>query len=189
MFLTQYPARHHLAPYTDNHTSLGHRRLSIIDLRTHGRQPMASPDNAIQIVFNGEIYNFQELRQTLTAKGYTFRTKTDTEVLLQAYQHFGHNMLKHLNGMFAFCIYDSHDQSYFLARDRVGIKPLYYTNLQLDSLSHLIFASEIKAILACPKVSREIDPQSLHQYIGYEFTSAPPAPSLSISTNSRLPPT
>ena len=115
--------------YSDGFCALGHRRLSIIDLSSNGHQPFISDDNRFVMTYNGEIYNYIELREELISLGWTFRTKTDTEVLLKAYQQFGENCLSKFNGMFAFAIYDKKKHSLFLARDRVGIKPLYYTQL------------------------------------------------------------
>ncbi|WP_432799824.1 asparagine synthase (glutamine-hydrolyzing) [Poriferisphaera sp. WC338] len=171
--LLQHRGPDDVGSYVDNHISLGHRRLSVIDLRAHGRQPMSSIDDDIVVAYNGEIYNFRELREKLTALGHQFQTSTDTEVIIHSYREYGPDLLTHLNGMFAFCIYDRRDQSFFIARDRIGIKPLYYSILQLDGQTHLAFASEMKALLACDQISRDINPQSLYQYIGYEFTSAP----------------
>ena len=155
--------------YTDDSISLGSRRLSVIDLRENGRMPMANQDASIWLTYNGEIYNFQELRDELRAKGHTFQSRTDTEVIVHAYEEYGMGCLDKLNGMFAFALWDRNKGELFLARDRIGIKPLYY----YFNKSKLVFASEIKSILEDPEVEREIDPQSLYQYIGYEFVPAP----------------
>jgi len=155
--------------YTDDFVSLGHRRLSILDLSEHGRQPMSNPENSIWITYNGEIYNFKELRGILERKGYHFRSGTDTEVILYSYQEYGSACVQMLNGMFAFAIWDKNKQELFLARDRLGIKPLYY---YLHN-GKIIFASEIKAILEAEEVSREINLQALYNYVGYEFIPAP----------------
>ena len=128
--------------YQDNICALGHRRLSIIDLSDKGHQPFSSEDQRYQLVYNGEIYNYIELREELKNIGWTFITKTDTEVLLKAYQQYGSECLNKFNGMFAFVIYDSKHKSLFFARDRVGIKPLYY----LDQNDIFCFSSEIKAL-------------------------------------------
>ncbi|MDQ7052799.1 MAG: hypothetical protein Q9P14_07890 [candidate division KSB1 bacterium] len=111
--------------FVHDNVALGMRRLSIIDLQT-GRQPIANEDKSIWIVYNGEIYNFPELRQELEAKGHRFRTKTDTETIVHAYEEWGAECPNHFNGMFAFAIWDDRRKQLFLARDRIGIKPLYY---------------------------------------------------------------
>jgi len=135
--------------FVDDKCVLGHRRLAIIDLSDNGKQPFASDDGRFQLVYNGEIYNYLELREELRILGWKFRTQTDTEVLLKAYQQYGKACLPTLNGMFAFVIYDQKDQTLFAARDRVGIKPLYYVK-QKDKI---YFASEIKAFRAVPGLS------------------------------------
>ncbi|MDP2318103.1 MAG: asparagine synthase (glutamine-hydrolyzing) [Acidobacteriota bacterium] len=141
---------------------LGMRRLSVIDLAT-GHQPMASPDGAIQVVFNGEIYNFKDVRRELEALGHAFTTHSDTEVIVHGYQQWGESVLDRLNGMFAIAIWDGRDQSLRLVRDRLGVKPLYY----YADASRLIFASEIKAILQHPDVAREVEPRGLLNYFAY----------------------
>ena len=155
--------------YTDERISLGHRRLSILDLSRLGQQPMSNRDGSVWISYNGEIYNFQELRKALEGKGHRFRSQTDTEVILAAYEEYGLDCLQQLNGMFAFALWDKNKQELILARDRLGIKPLYYYLKQ----GKLVFASELKAILEVPDVKREINPQALYHYIGYEFVPAP----------------
>ena len=155
--------------YSGAGVSLGHRRLSIIDLSEHGRQPMGNEDGAVWIVFNGEIYNFQELRDDLVKKGHRFRSRCDTEVIVHGYEEYGADVLQRLRGMFAFALWDARQRSLFLARDRIGIKPLYYYHRD----GRFIFGSEIKAILACPAVSRELNPQALYDYVGFEFVPAP----------------
>jgi asparagine synthase (glutamine-hydrolysing) len=130
--------------WTDGPIGLGHRRLAIIDLSETGRQPMTTADGRFTITFNGEIYNFLELREELEKKGYTFRTRTDTEVILRLWQEHGEGLLEHLNGMFAFAIWDLAAKKLFLARDRLGIKPLYY---QVTD-EGIAFASEVKALFA-----------------------------------------
>lgn len=134
--------------------SFGHRRLSIIDLDTRANQPMSADDGRQVIVFNGEIYNFQELRRTLEGKGETFTTHSDTEVLLKLYRHEGESMLSQLRGMFAFAIWDRQTRSIFVARDPYGIKPLYLTRCKQGWL----FASQVKALLASGCVDRALDP-------------------------------
>ncbi len=155
--------------YTDTGVSLGHRRLSIIDLSEHGRQPMSNEDGTVWVTYNGEIYNFPELRRTLEAKGHVFRSRTDTEVIVHAYEEYGPDCVKRFNGMFAFAIWDHHRRELVLARDRIGIKPLYYHWMH----GKLVFASEIKAILQAPEVERDINTQALYHYMGYEFVPAP----------------
>jgi asparagine synthase (glutamine-hydrolysing) len=144
--------------YLDGPVGLGNARLSIIDLST-GQQPIASEDRNLWIVFNGEIFNYIELRPELEARGHQFTTSSDTEVLLHAYEEFGPECLERLNGQFAFAIWNQREQTLFLARDRLGVRPLFYTLSQGD----LIFGSEIKAILADRRVRAEIDPAVLDQ--------------------------
>src|SRR3974390_1857237 len=127
--------------YISGPVGLGFRRLSIIDL-ARGHQPVPNEDGTIQIIFNGEIYNFQELRAFLESKGHIFRTQSDTEVIVHLYEELGPRCVEKLRGMFAFAIWDENTKTLFLARDRVGIKPLYYHL----SRASLVFASEIKAI-------------------------------------------
>jgi asparagine synthase (glutamine-hydrolysing) len=167
--------------YTDSSISLGHRRLSILDLSEHGLQPMSNQDKTIWISFNGEIYNFKEIRRTLEDKGFVFHSHTDTEVILYAYEAYGMDCLELFNGMFAFAIWDQRKQELILARDRLGIKPLYY----YSQGGKLIFSSEIKAIIQAPQVSREINPQALYHYVGYEFV---PAPETIFKNINKLPP-
>ncbi|MCP4110328.1 MAG: asparagine synthase (glutamine-hydrolyzing) [Desulfobacteraceae bacterium] len=152
--------------FSDTVCVLGHRRLAIIDLSEHGHQPFVSDDGRYWLVYNGEIYNYIELRDELRQFGWQFKTKTDTEVLLKAYQHFGKACLPKLNGMFAFAIYDSAEQSLFLVRDRFGIKPLYYAIA--DSV--LYFASEIKALCSVPNLKLSIKYQSLFDYLVFNRT-------------------
>lgn len=149
--------------------SLGHRRLSIIDLTELGRQPMCNEDGTIQLVYNGEIYNHEELREDLIAKGHVFRSKTDSEVIIHAYEEYGVDCLQLFNGMFAFAIWDFSKKRLFMARDRIGIKPLYYYFKD----GHFVFGSEIKSILEDPRVPRSLNNQGLYGYIGFEFIAAP----------------
>lgn len=144
---------------------LGHRRLSIIDLSTAGAQPMCNEDATVWIVFNGEIYNFQELRAGLIQRGHTFRSATDTEVIVHLYEEHGVECLQHLRGMFAFAIWDARERVLFLARDRVGIKPLYYCQTE----NALIFGSEIKALLVDPEVKREVDLQAVDRFLTFLY--------------------
>src|SRR5205823_4692033 len=137
-------------------------RLSIIDLST-GQQPISNEDETLWIVFNGEIFNFVELRPDLERRGHRFTTNTDTEVLLHLYEEFGTDCLQRLNGQFAFAIWDARRRRLFLGRDRLGIRPLFYTQVN----GSLLFASEAKALLASPGVARDIDPVTLDQIFTY----------------------
>ncbi len=154
--------------YLDGNVGLASRRLSIIDL-AEGHQPMANEDGSVWVVFNGEIYNFKDVRHFLQARGHTFRTNSDTEVILHAYEEEGLDCLDRFNGMFAFALYDKNARQLFIARDRIGVKPLHYI---WDS-QRFMFASEIKALLRDPSVSRELDPLSLSKYLTYEYVPAP----------------
>lgn len=150
--------------YVEDQIGLGFRRLSIIDLQS-GHQPLSNEDGTIWIVFNGEIYNYQELREFLLSKGHVFKTKTDTEVIVHLYEELGPECLKKLRGMFGLAIWDGNSKTLFLARDRVGIKPLYYC---LTDKS-LVFASEIKAILADSSVKREIAPEFIDRFLTFLY--------------------
>jgi asparagine synthase (glutamine-hydrolysing) len=166
--------------FLDHGIGMAIRRLSIIDT-AGGHQPIANEDETIQIIFNGEIYNYQELRKTLQERGHRFRTQSDTEVIVHLYEDHGSDCVHHLDGMFAFAIYDSlpnaesRDKAHpskgglYLARDRLGKKPLYYANLG----GTLIFASELKPILQDPRVSREIDYEALYHYLSLLMVPAP----------------
>lgn len=150
--------------YTDSFIGFGHRRLAIIDLSPAGHQPMLTENGQFVITYNGEIYNFQELRTELESLGHRFRSKTDTEVVLHAYVEWGASCLDRFNGMFAFAIWDKTKQELFLARDRYGIKPLYYT-FQGNAF---LFASEQKAILTHPDIKREVDTEALLEYFTFQ---------------------
>src|SRR5580698_906875 len=150
--------------YVAGPVGFGFRRLSIIDLAT-GHQPISNEDGTVWIVFNGEIYNYQELRAFLQGKGHVFKTQTDTEVIVHLYEEFGEDCVEKLRGMFAFAIWDERKESLFLARDRVGIKPLYYWH----SGKALVFASEIKAILADPQVQPEVVPGMIDRFLTFYF--------------------
>jgi len=145
---------------------LGHRRLSIIDLSDAGRQPMSNEHGTIWITYNGEIYNYSSLRNDLIRKGHRFKSRTDTEVIIHAYEELGDDCILELNGIFAFALWDSIRKRLLLARDRFGTKPLYYTL----SRNRLIFASEIKAILEIPGVSGEISPEALSEHFTFQNT-------------------
>jgi asparagine synthase (glutamine-hydrolysing) len=155
--------------YAADGISLGHRRLSIIDLSDHGRQPMQNEDGNVQLAFNGEIYNYQDLKPELERRGHQFASDTDSEVIIHAYEEYGVDCVNKLRGMFAFAIWDAPKQQLFVARDRIGIKPLYYTIRN----GKLIFASEIKSILENPDVPRELNHQAFYDYMGFEFVPAP----------------
>jgi len=150
--------------YTDQHVGLGIRRLRIIDLES-GHQPIANEDRSVWTVFNGEIYNYLDLRQQLEAKGHRFATRSDTETIVHAYEEWGEDCVTHLRGMFAFALWDQPRDRLVLARDRIGIKPLYYF---LDG-QQLGFASELKALLEIPDAPRGIDAQALDDYLTFEY--------------------
>lgn len=152
----------------DGGVGLGHRRLSIIDV-AGGAQPIENEDGSLQVVFNGEIYNFIELREELERSGHTFRTVSDTEVIVHAYEKWGKDCVKRFNGMFAFALWNAHKRELFLARDHLGIKPLYYTEVG----SRFLFASEIKGLLqdaACP---REVDIEALAELFTFRYVPSP----------------
>ncbi len=149
--------------------ALGHTRLSILDLSASGHQPMADARSGNQITFNGEIYNFRELRQRLDADDASWRSNSDTEVILRAYERWGRDCLQHLRGMFAFAIWDDARQELFIARDRLGIKPLYY----FSAPGLFLFSSEVRALLASNLVPRKLDAVALWEYLGYQSVPAP----------------
>ena len=170
------------AKYFENdRLALGHRRLSFLDLSEAGRQPMCNEDETIWIVLNGEIYNYIELREILIQKGHTFKTQSDTEVIVHGYEEWGTAIVSKLKGMFAFGLLDLNQKKLVLVRDRFGIKPLYYTQFQ----GQLIFASELKAIVACQEVKREIDMSSFTDYFVYRYI---PSPKTIWKNISKLPP-
>ncbi len=172
--------------YSDGKISFGHRRLSIIDLSSAGRQPMSNEDGTIWITFNGEIYNFQELRNDLERRGHSFASNTDTETIIHGYEEWGENVVQRLNGMFAFAIWNAKTETLFLARDRLGVKPLYYylnylnknqsnsnlnSNFKKNSVTgeKLAFSSEIKALLADATIPRELNRKALRQYLNFRY--------------------
>jgi asparagine synthase (glutamine-hydrolysing) len=155
--------------------------LAIHDLSTAGHMPMSNEDGRIWITYNGEIYNFLDVRRELLAKGHTFRSKTDTEVIIHLYEEEGLGMLSRLNGIFAFALWDAKEQRLFLARDGVGVKPLYYA----ETSSGFLFASELKALLLCPEVSRELDLLTIHHHLAYLWA---PAPRTMLKGVRKLPP-
>lgn len=143
----------------------GHRRLAILDV-AHGAQPMVSDDGAITLILNGEIYNYIELQQELAREGVCFNTHSDTEVLLRCYEKYGQDVLRKLNGMFAFALFDARENRFFAARDHFGVKPFYYSVL---GDATLVFASEIKALFCAPDVERRLDVTALHEYLTFQF--------------------
>ncbi len=151
--------------YKDDDVGLGHRRLSIIDLQS-GHQPIFNENDSIVLIYNGETYNFSTLREDLLKKGHQFKTRTDSEVIVHLYEEHGERCVDYLRGMFAFAIWDKKKKELFLARDRFGIKPLYFTE---TSSGIFIFASEIKSILQIPDVKREIDPIAVDQYFTFRY--------------------
>lgn len=155
--------------YVDGPLGLAHRRLSILDLSPAGHQPMGSEDGRLWITFNGEIYNFLELRRMLESKGYRFRSRTDTEVLLYLYAEYGPECLRHLRGFFAFALWDAGRRRLFAARDRLGKKPFFY---YFDGRTFL-FASEIKSLLQDPAVVARPDIQAIHHYLTYQYVPSP----------------
>lgn len=148
---------------------LGHRRLSIIDIAT-GQQPLFNEDGSVVVVFNGEIYNYQQLIPELQALGHTFHTKSDTEVIVHAWESWGADCVKHFRGMFSFALWDRKQQTLFLARDRLGVKPMYYALLKDGTL---LFGSELKAILAHGGLPRDIDPQAVEEYFALGYVAEP----------------
>lgn len=155
--------------YADSFVGLCHRRLSIIDLSKKAKQPMSNEDKTIWLVFNGEIYNFQELKNVLEAKGHHFVSNTDSEIIVHAYEEFGEACTEYLQGMFAFAVWDLKSKKFFLARDRVGKKPLFY----YKDNDHFIFASELKSILLDTAVKREISHESISYYLSFGYIPAP----------------
>ena len=153
----------------DGRVGLANRRLSIIDLSAGGHQPLANEDGTVWIAFNGEIYNYRELRPALLARGHVFASQSDTEVIVHLYEEYGADCVQHLRGMFAFAIWDARRQELFLARDRLGEKPLYYAHAG----GCFMFASEIKSLLANPALPRKVKPAALYHYLTF---LTPPAP-------------
>src|SRR6516165_8353620 len=170
-------AGYYLAPGV----GLGHRRLSIIDLRPEGRQPMTNEDRTIWLVFNGEIYNFREEREWLLERGHVFRSMSDTEVIIHLYEELGVECLRRLRGMFAFALWDEPRRRLFIARDRLGKKPLFY---QFDG-RRLLFGSEAKSIVCYPEVVAEPDYAAIHDYLTLGYV---PSPRAGFRGMSKLPP-
>ncbi len=155
--------------HTEPGVGLAHRRLSIIDLSS-GQQPMHSADGSLVLVYNGEIYNFPDLMQRLAAAGHRFRTHCDTEVILYAWKEWGERCVDHFRGMFAFALWDRAAQTLFIARDRLGVKPFHYA---LTADGRLLFASELKSLLADPSLRRELDPQAVEDYFAFGYVPDP----------------
>lgn len=152
--------------YIDDGIALGHRRLSIIDVTSQGNQPIFNEDGSLVIVFNGEIYNYAEIRQELVSKGHKFRTNTDTEVLIHGYEQYGEKLLDRLRGMFAFVIWDKNKKELFGARDFFGIKPLYYAVMDKT----FMFGSEIKSFLEHPNFKKELNTDALENYLTFQYS-------------------
>jgi len=167
--------------WSDSECALGQRRLAIIDLSPTGHQPMSDDDENFWITFNGEIYNFQALRSELEALGHRFRTKSDTEVILHAYQQWGTESVKRLRGMFAFGLWDKKQRRLFLARDRVGKKPLFYADLP----NRFLFASELQGLLALPDIKRDVEFSAIDSYLTWGYV---PAPLTAFRAIKKLPP-
>jgi asparagine synthase (glutamine-hydrolysing) len=155
--------------YTDGPVGLGQRRLAIIDLSPAGMQPMSNEDGTVWITFNGEMYNFMGIRRELEALGHQFRSNSDTETIVHAYEEWGTDCLHRFNGMFAFALWDARRQRLWLVRDRLGVKPMFYAHLP----NRLLFGSEIKAILCDPGVDRNLDYEALSYYLALNYTPAP----------------
>jgi asparagine synthase (glutamine-hydrolysing) len=154
--------------FVDAEVGMGHRRLSIIDLEG-GSQPIANEDGSLHVVFNGEIYNFIELREELEKRNHIFKTRSDTEVIVHAYEQWGKDCVNHFNGMFAFALWDQKNSELFLARDHLGIKPLYY----LEIGDKILFSSEIKAILQDPECPRDVDIEALAELFTFRYVPSP----------------
>lgn len=170
LFKTALDLQQHRGPddsdiYQENQFIFGHRRLSIIDLDSHAKQPMVSTCGNYILVFNGEIYNYKEIKQDLLKKGYTFTTSSDTEVLLNSYIEYGINCIEQFIGMFAFCIHDKVNNVSYIVRDRLGVKPLYYNT----SNSKFIFSSEIKSILSLQNIKQELNINAISSYMSFRY--------------------
>ena len=158
--------------YLDSHAALGHRRLSIIDLSADAHQPMSNEDGTLWLIYNGEIYNYAEIADDLRSRGHTFRSRTDSEVIIHGFEEWGDECLQKLNGMFAFALWDKTAQRLVLGRDRLGVKPLYY----YADASKIVFGSELKAILSYPGVTRDLDHAALDDYFSLNYVVPPKTP-------------
>jgi asparagine synthase (glutamine-hydrolysing) len=179
-------SQHHRGPdecglHAEPGVALGHRRLSIIDVST-GQQPLWNEDRSVSVIFNGEIYNFQALIPELTALGHTFRTRSDTEVIVHAWESWGESCVTRFRGMFAFALYDRNQSTLFLARDRLGVKPLHYALLP-DGF--LLFGSELKSLLVHPELALDIDPCAVEEYFAFGYV---PDPRTIFENARKLPP-
>lgn len=159
--------------YIDAHCGLGFRRLSILDLSEAGAQPLYSEDGNKILVFNGEIYNYTEIREDLMVKGYKFKSNTDSEVLIHGYDEYGEALVNKLRGMFAFCIWDKVEQKIFAARDNFGIKPFYFYEYEYNGQKALMIASEIKAFLDHPSFEKEVNKKALKPYLTFQYSAQP----------------
>ena len=155
--------------YQDDEISMGFRRLSIIDISQTGDQPIYNEDKSLVLTFNGEIYNYQDLRKELLEKGHVFTTKTDSEVLLHGFEEWHEGLLNRLRGMFGFAIYNKKDKSLFMARDFFGIKPLHYTMVG----DHFVYGSEIKSILQFPGFEKKFNMDTLNNYLSFQYAVPP----------------
>jgi asparagine synthase (glutamine-hydrolysing) len=151
--------------YATQTVALGVRRLSIIDLEG-GHQPLANEDGTIWVAHNGEVYNFPELREELISRGHQFSTRTDTETIIHSYEEWGEEFVQRLRGMFVFALWDEKKRRLLLVRDRLGVKPLYYTLLDDGTL---VFGSELKAVLVHPRVGRSVEPRALDFFLTLEY--------------------
>ena len=179
-------SQHHRGPdegelHIEPALGMGHRRLSVIDIAT-GQQPLRSTDGAMTLVFNGEIYNYRELRTELIALGHAFRTKSDTEVVLHAYRAWGADCVLRLRGMFAFAVWNRAEKTLFLARDHVGVKPMFYSLLPNG---YFVFGSELKSIMTFPELSRALNPRAVEDYFAYGYV---PEPKTIFNNAYKLPP-
>jgi asparagine synthase (glutamine-hydrolysing) len=154
--------------HVQGRVGLGHRRLSIIDLEG-GRQPMSNEDDSIVVVFNGEIYNYQDIRKALLRRGHQFKTRSDTETIVHAYEEYGDDCVQQFRGMFVFALWDQRRERLLIVRDRLGIKPLYY----YQGPDSLVFSSEIKSLTECPEIPREVDETSLNLYLSLRYVPGP----------------
>ena len=168
-------------PAISQRVALGHNRLAIIDMSQAGREPMTNEDGSVWLVFNGEIYNFEELRKRLESHGHRFHSRTDAEVIIHLYEEVGPSCLKELNGIFAFAILDLRNDSLLLARDPIGVKPLFYA----ATLDHFLFGSEIKAILASSLVSPTVNWKAISDFFTFLYI---PGPETAFNGIQQIPP-
>src|SRR5947207_484752 len=179
-------SQHHRGPdecgvHVEAGVGLGHRRLSIIDVST-GQQPLWNEDGSVVVIYNGEMYNYQSLIPELTALGHTFRTRSDTEVIVHAWETWGEACVTRFRGMFAFALYDRNRSTLFLARDRLGVKPLHYAFL---SDGTVVFGSELKSLMMHPGLALEVDPLAVEEYFAFGYV---PEPRTIFKSARKLPP-